>query len=60
MWFCDLRQTPSLRECACELAASVLRGLRGRLRTCWPAVRSARLGRYTTLPFRRRCPAAAP
>jgi hypothetical protein len=29
MWFCDLRQMPSLRECACELAADMLRRLRG-------------------------------
>jgi hypothetical protein len=25
MWFCDLRQMPSLRECAGELAARALR-----------------------------------
>jgi hypothetical protein len=32
MWFCDLRQMPTLRECAYELAAGAFRWLRDRLR----------------------------
>ena len=33
MWFCDLRQTPSLWECAYELASGVPRWFRDRSRS---------------------------